>query len=134
MNYISHYDVHGKYTYVTIASADQVFPATGIYIGKAEIGKQYHDSETNKPVDIPERSTYAHVFNYATKKWELEESAAWGLVRTQRDSLLAKTDWRVTKALESGQAMDSEWILYRQALRDVTLQADPEHIEWPQEP
>lgn len=32
---------------------------------------------------------------------------------------LAKTDWIVTRALESGQPVPQEWIDYRQALRDL---------------
>lgn len=58
----------------------------------------------------------------------------WLRVRNERDARLAATDWRVIKAQESGQSLDAVWIAYRQALRDITNQADPLSINWPQQP
>ena len=55
----------------------------------------------------------------------------WKRVRARRDRLLNETDWRVTKAIETGQPINQEWAAYRQNLREVTLQADPFNIEWP---
>ena len=46
--------------------------------------------------------------------------------RTERDKRLASCDWVVTKALESGGAVPSEWVTYRTALRDIT-----KHANWP---
>ena len=62
----------------------------------------------------------------AAKKWED--------VRRQRDSLLFQTDWVVTKALETGVVVTDAWKTYRQALRDVPTQSDPDNITWPTEP
>ena len=58
----------------------------------------------------------------------------WASVKQQRARLLAGSDWMVTKATESGQAVQPEWIAYRQALRDITLQSDPWVIVWPVAP
>ena len=58
----------------------------------------------------------------------------WQDVRNQRNSLLAQTDWVVTKASETGVAETDAWKTYRQALRDVTTQSDPDNITWPTEP
>jgi len=55
---------------------------------------------------------------------------AWQSVRSERDSLLAKTDWR----FRSDQTPTQPWIDYCQALRDVTTQADPLNLVWPTEP
>jgi len=56
-------------------------------------------------------------------------------IRAERDSKLAKCDWRVIKAIESNQPQDFEWAAYRQALRDVPTQAGfPLAVIWPQEP
>lgn len=55
--------------------------------------------------------------------------------RTQRDALLAACDWRVTRAIEQGQALDPDWLTYRQALRDISEQAGfPDEIAWPAPP
>lgn len=58
----------------------------------------------------------------------------WVAVRSQRDKLLAECDWVVTKNTEVGQPIPEAWSTYRQALRDITNQADPDEITWPQKP
>ena len=46
--------------------------------------------------------------------------------RAERDKRLTACDWVVTKALESGGAVPSDWVTYRTALRDITA-----HDNWP---
>lgn len=58
----------------------------------------------------------------------------WAEVRAQRDALLSKTDWRVTRAAETGVSVPAEWLAYRQALRDMTQQSDPFNVTWPTPP
>lgn len=58
----------------------------------------------------------------------------WVKVRYERFMLLAESDWRVTRATETGVPMSPQWVAYRQALRDVTTQADPFAIMWPTPP
>ena len=56
-------------------------------------------------------------------------------VRQQRDEKLKESDWRVIKALESNTPQDFAWVAYRQALRDITIQAGfPWTIDWPTNP
>lgn len=52
-------------------------------------------------------------------------------VRRKRDALLAASDWVVTRAVETGTPVPAEWSEYRQALRDITEQAE---IIWPDKP
>lgn len=61
-------------------------------------------------------------------------SVGWSEVRQRRNELLAATDWRSLRAQELGVPLDSAWIAYRQALRDITQQPDPHNIIWPQTP
>ena len=58
----------------------------------------------------------------------------WKLIRIQRNSKLQETDWVVTKASETGVAVSDDWKTYRQALRDVPTQSDPDNITWPTKP
>jgi hypothetical protein len=52
-------------------------------------------------------------------------------VRSQRNNLLAATDWRFRSDLTPSQA----WVDYCQALRDITAQETfPQSIVWPTEP
>lgn len=92
------------------------------------------DLQSRLPVPLPSRPSEFHVFDYTTLTWLARPDAAWRSVRLQRDALLGDSDWRVTKALESGVSMSPDWVAYRQALRDITLQSDPFNITWPLAP
>lgn len=54
----------------------------------------------------------------------------WQDVRTHRNYLLAECDWRAF----SDVTLSDEWKTYRQALRDVPTQSDPDNITWPTKP
>lgn len=60
----------------------------------------------------------------------------WANIRSQRDRLLTESDWVVVKAKEehANASIDSNWIDYRTALRDITKQSDPDNITWPTKP
>lgn len=58
----------------------------------------------------------------------------WSRVRSMRDRRLRDTDWIVARAIERGEQIPEGWIYYRQALRDITKQADPMNIQWPEVP
>ena len=58
----------------------------------------------------------------------------WKRVRQDRDRLLNDSDWVVTKATETGVTVSSAWKTYRQKLRDVPSQSDPDDITWPTKP
>lgn len=54
-------------------------------------------------------------------------------VRSQRDRLLAASDW--TQLPDAPAAVAARWVAYRQALRDVTGQAGfPAAVVWPAPP
>ncbi len=76
------------------------------------------------------------VWNPARGDWDdsRDTSEAWDDVRSKRDKLLAETDWIVTKAVERGEPVPLDWAIYRQALRDITVQPDPYNIIWPTPP
>lgn len=59
------------------------------------------------------------------------EDAKWMVVRKQRNQLLALTDWTQLPDVSLSAEQKEAWAVYRQALRDITNQTDPEHIVWP---
>jgi len=61
-------------------------------------------------------------------------SSQWELMRAERNSKLAATDWTQLADTPLTDAQRQEWVVYRQALRDVTQQTDPFHLVWPEEP
>ena len=56
----------------------------------------------------------------------------WSTIRAKRDSLLTKCDW--TQLPDSPKYQDQDWLNYRQSLRDITEQEDPDNIIWPIKP
>ena len=88
----------------------------------------------------PKQPGLYHQFDWELKQWvdprtsQNIENSQWTSVRQQRYKLLSSSDWVVTKASEAGLLVPPEWSIYRQALRDITLQADPWIIVWPKSP
>ena len=74
--------------------------------------------------------------NYVVTDLDADASAAkvgaqWAVIRAERNKLLAECDWtQVADAPVDAAA----WATYRQALRDITDQANPFAIVWPQGP
>ena len=59
------------------------------------------------------------------------------LNRSKRERFLNESDWRVTKALEAGEAVPSAWVTYRTALRNLPSHSNWPHLadsDWPTEP
>ena len=67
----------------------------------------------------------------ASKPTDAEILASkWERIRKQRNEKLKLTDWRAGSDL----TLSDAWKTYRQALRDVPTQSDPDNITWPTEP
>ena len=60
----------------------------------------------------------------------------WADIRTRRNREHTESDWVVVKAKEehANASIDSNWMDYRTALRDITKQSDPDNITWPTKP
>jgi len=72
--------------------------------------------------------------NYIVTDLSADESAAkvgaqWPIIRAERNRLLAASDWT---QLPDASADAAAWATYRQALRDITTQANPFSIVWPE--
>ena len=75
---------------------------------------------------------------------ELDGAEAMRLLRVERDKRLAKDDWKVVKAKETGTNLSTAFKTYRQALRDLPSTATPSldsnyeldmtSVTWPTEP
>lgn len=65
---------------------------------------------------------------------EMEANAPnimWGEIRRMRNARLSACDWT---QLPDAPVDTAAWEVYRQALRDITLQSDPFNIVWPEPP
>jgi hypothetical protein len=58
----------------------------------------------------------------------------WIQIRNQRNIYLQESDWTQLSDSPLSNSKKIEWSIYRQELRDVTLQQDPFNIMWPTKP
>jgi hypothetical protein len=66
---------------------------------------------------------------------EVATEQSWKNLRTNRNRLLAETDWVITMHKELETNIPNAWKTYRQALRDLpTNTTDPENPTWPTKP
>lgn len=92
------------------------------------------DLETLRVMPLPTQPSPRHVFDYRALAWIDPRSVddRWAEVRAERDRRLAASDW--TQLPDVPEATRLAWTGYRQALRDVTQQSDPDAIDWPASP
>ena len=86
---------------------------------------------------LPPKQFDYQVMDYVQKQWvNPPDEVEWAVVRRTRNRLLLDSDWTDTASAPSrfGQALYQQWLTYRQALRDITLQIDPFAIAWPVAP
>ena len=93
-------------------------------------GLKWLDSSQTKPTETEINSKIS----------ELDNAEAMRLLRIERDTRIAKTDWRASSDL----TLTDAWKTYRQALRDLPASATPKlgsdydldltSVTWPTEP
>ena len=98
--------------------------------GEDYSGLEWVDSSQTKPTETEVNSKIS----------SLDSAEAMRLLRIERDTRIAKTDWRASSDLTLADA----WKTYRQALRDLPASATPKlgsdyeldltSVTWPTEP
>lgn len=108
----------------------------GVIVGRqvADLDGFRVDLASREVVAMPPRPSVHHEFDYQALRWvdPRTEVELWAAVRAERDARLAATDW--TQLPDVPLTTKESWAAYRQALRDVTRQADPRAIAWPPPP
>lgn len=80
------------------------------------------------------------VVEYQTKRAKTQQEIeneienAWNNVRRKRNRQLLDSDWTQVSDSPITETQQGLWRLYRQSLRDITLQPDPFNIIWPTPP
>lgn len=84
----------------------------------------------NLPLDYP-LETWRFIDGVGiTVDEELLNEKVWQAIKLKRNELLKESDTYLIRLVESGQDTES-MRLYRQALREITNQPDPNNIKWP---
>lgn len=84
------------------------------------------------PENTQPKPTEEDIFQYDA---EVDLAVRWDKVRARRNKLLTLCDW--TQLPDSPLSLEkkTEWITYRQQLRDITSQqVEPEQVIWPTSP
>lgn len=88
-------------------------------------------------ISIPPQPAKGYFFNYNTKDWEVNLIYLADSIKQQRQQLLQESDWTDTVSAQTrlGPELYNSWQVYRQALRDITVQDGfPLAVNWPQAP
>jgi hypothetical protein len=102
------------------------------YAGVEQLDGKWYTKYVLGPVFVDGDTTAAEQEAAYKAMKDAEQAKA---VRQSRDDKLKESDWRVIKALENNTPQDFAWAAYRQALRDITIQAGfPWTIDWPTNP
>lgn len=124
-----------NYCYVRSLTDEQI-THFGVY-KKQIVTPPYHDPATQSLEEGPALLIDGvWTQNYIVTDLSADESAAkvgaqWTVVRAERNKLLVDSDWT---QLPDAPVDAAAWATYRQALRDVTNQANPFAIVWPESP
>ena len=104
--------------------------AEWILRGEEYSGLEWLDSSQTKPTET----------EINNKISELDAAEAMRLLRLERNSRIAETDWRASSDL----TLSNDWKTYRQALRDLPASSSPKldsnfdldltSVTWPTEP
>lgn len=70
----------------------------------------------------------------SSEEFEIKKLGIWKMVRIKRNKLLTESDWTQLSDCQLSELKKNEWKLYRQELRDITLQADVFNVIWPNQP
>jgi hypothetical protein len=87
----------------------------------------------DKPVREPDKPIILETPKEPTPEPYVEPAPTWESVRAMRTAYLGNCDWVVLP--DSNPLNKSEWLAYRQALRDITNTfSSPESVVWPTMP
>jgi hypothetical protein len=124
-----------NYCYVRRLTEEQI-----VHFGvhkKQIVTPPYHDAATQRLEEGPALLIDGvWTQNYIVTDLSADESAAkvgtqWTVIRAERNKLLVESDWTQLPDVPVDAAV---WATYRQELRDVTDQANPFAIVWPESP
>jgi len=86
------------------------------------------------PANMTKIAPPSQDYSWDGKAWVLDPAKCWARIRSERARLVFESDWTQLADVALTAAQKAAWATYRQALRDITTQADPLNITWPVKP
>lgn len=110
----------------------EVFGVDLVAQGKMPIAGKFEDVVFDGVENVDGMWVTKHsVVPFSDEKKAEHTATRWDMIRCQRIGMLAASDWT---QLPDAPVNTADWATYRQALRDITTQADPFNIIWPEQP
>lgn len=140
MKIITIYDEFGGIQRVVSCPASitsmQVQASEGAIEGNFSADTHFIDTQLMVAVEKPPKPAGDYAFDVQARSWVPIQRTAAELIAAamaNRSQLLAQSDW--TQLPDVPLATKTAWAIYRQALRDITLQTGyPQTIVWPAPP
>jgi hypothetical protein len=89
------------------------------------------DLQMNDQV-VPRRPSHLHTWD--GMQWVFDNNKALESIRQQRDQLLKESDYTDSPNTPLDPEVKTQWITYRQQLRDFPATCDPNNLVWPEKP
>jgi hypothetical protein len=105
---------------VKLYEIDKIYDANDLYCK--------NDKVLKKPIS----PSVFYSWDNTSNSWMPDNNKAWSGIKIQRNTLLQQSDW--TQLPDISIKTKTQWAIYRQELRDITLQSDPFNIVWPTPP
>ena len=115
-------------------SIDEYYYLRSDGIRPDRILEEGHSEITNVDMVVSNNDLIVIVDNqpqYVENYQNILNERQWTLIREERNRILIETDWTQLADAPLSEEKKNAWKIYRQALRDITLQEDPFHIIWP---
>jgi hypothetical protein len=117
------------------AQLESVEGVSGYLIVEQQVDNTKFKVENNQLVALSAKPGFYYYYNYTTDQWVYDETSNASAVIAQRDQLLYASDWTQIPNNPLTPALQDEWAVYRQALRDVpSQQGYPATVNWPTAP
>ena len=114
----------------TSLTNDDFYPETGTILIMSENGVESIESWEHPTVTQPSQSAIDGISDATITA---EQNMV--VLRAERNTKLAETDWEITKHKELGTNIPTALKTYRQALRDITDSATSlDDVTWPEKP
>ena len=112
--------------YSIVDALVELRPGAQWTIEKRDYNRLVWDStDTEKGINVGVNTTPPTLDELNTKLTAMNTAEPMRLLRVERDTRIVKSDWRVTKAKETGTNIPTAWKTYRQALRDLPASSTP---------
>lgn len=110
-----------------------------VHDGQSFVEGRYSDEfyyvKNNELKEYPDKPNYPVLFNSQTEQWDQDNASWWGLIRYERNNLLAQSDWTQASDSSLSDSKKTEWASYRQILRDIPANTtDPSNVSYPDKP